>query len=130
MRRRDFIALLGGAAAWPPVARAQQQEGIRRIGVLMAAAADDPEYQARIAAFSQALKQLGWSQGQNVRIEIRWATAEDIRRHAVELAASAPDVLVAGTGTTTVAPLLQATALYRLCSCWSSIRSALDLSRT
>lgn len=112
MRRREFIVFLGGAAAaWPSAAPAQQEERIRRIGVLMAAAADDPEYQARISAFSQALKQLGWSQGHNLRVDIRWATADDIRRHAAELVASAPDVLVAGTGTTTVAPLLQATRI-------------------
>jgi putative ABC transport system substrate-binding protein len=110
MRRREFITFLGGAAAaWPLAARAQQDGRIRRIGVLMAAAADDPEYQARIAALSQALKQLGWNEGRNLRVDIRWATADDIRRHASELAALAPDVLVAGTGTTTIAPLLQAT---------------------
>ena len=72
-------------------------------------AADDAEGQARLAAFAQALKQLGWSDGRNLRIDTRWATADDIHRHAAELAALAPDVLVAGTGTATVAPLLQAT---------------------
>ena len=82
---------------------------MRRIGVLMYLAADDAEGQARLAAFTQALKQLGWSDGRNLRIDTRWATADDIRRHAAELAALAPDVLVAGTGTATVAPLLQAT---------------------
>ena len=84
---------------------------MRRIGVLMASAADDPEYQARIAAFLQGLAQLGWTDGRNVRIDTRWATtnADDLRRHAAELAALAPDVLVAATGTATVAPLLQAT---------------------
>src|SRR5216684_451345 len=111
MRRRDFISLVGGAAAWPLAARAQQPDRMRRIGVLMASAADDSEYQARIAAFLQALQQLGWTDGRNVRIDTRWATtnADDLRRHAAELAALAPDVLVAGTGTATVAPLLQAT---------------------
>ena len=110
MRRREFITLLGGAAAaWPLAARAQQAERVRRIGVLMYLAADDAEGQARLAAFTQALKQLGWSDGRNLRIDTRWATADDIRRHAAELAALAPDVLVAGTGTATVAPLLQAT---------------------
>ena len=110
MQRRKFITLLGGAAAgWPLAARAQQPERVRRIGVLMYLAADDPEGQARLAAFTQALKQLGWSDGRNLRIDTRWATADDIRRHAAELAALAPDVLVAGNGTPTVAPLLQAT---------------------
>jgi putative ABC transport system substrate-binding protein len=96
MRRRDFITLLGGAAAWPLAARAQQGERVRRIGVLMYWTADDAEGQARLAAFVQALKQLGWS---DLRIDTRWATADDIRRHAAELVALAPDVLVAATGT-------------------------------
>jgi putative ABC transport system substrate-binding protein len=112
MQRRDFIRLLGGAtAAWPLAARAQQSNRVRRIGVLMAATADDPDYQARIAAFQQGLQQLGWSDGRNVHIDTRWATTkpDDIRRHAAELAALAPDVILAGTGTATVAPLLQAT---------------------
>ncbi len=108
MRRREFITLLGCAAAWPLVVRAQQAERVRRIGVLMYLA-DEAEGQARVAAFTQALKQLGWSDGRNLRIETRWATADDIRRHAAELVALAPDVLVAGTGTATVAPLLQVT---------------------
>ncbi len=112
MRRRDFITgIAGSGAAWPLATRAQQTDRVQRIGVLMAAAADDPIYQARIAAFLQGLAQLGWSDGRNVRIDIRWATtnAEDLRRHASELAALAPDVLVAATGTATAAPLLQAT---------------------
>jgi putative ABC transport system substrate-binding protein len=110
MRRRQFIMLLGGAAAWPLAAHAQQPGGMRRIGVLMASAADDLESQARVAAFVQGLAQLGWSDGRNVRIDTRWATtnADDLRRHAAELAALAPDVLIAGTGTATAAPLLQA----------------------
>ena len=111
MRRRAFISLLGGAAAWPLAAAAQQPGGMRRIGVLMASAADDSENQARMAAFLQGLAQLGWTDGRNLRIDTRWATtnADDLRRHAAELAALAPDVLVAATGTATVAPLLQAT---------------------
>ena len=110
MRRRQFITLLGGAAAWPLAARAQKPGGMRRIGVLMASAADDLESQARIAAFLQGLQQLGWADGRNLRIDTRWATTDtdDLRRHADELAALAPDVLVAGTGTATAAPLLQA----------------------
>src|SRR5229473_5357714 len=112
LKRREFITLVGGAAAaWPLAARAQQGERMRRIGVLMASAADDSENQARMAAFLQGLAQLGWTDGRNVRIDIRWATtnADDLRRHAAELAALAPDVLVAASGTSTVAPLLQAT---------------------
>jgi putative ABC transport system substrate-binding protein len=109
MRRREFITLLGRGSCLAVAARAQQGERAARRRA-RAAAADDPEYQARIAAFLQGLQQLGWSDGRNVRIDTRWATtADDIRRHAAELAALAPDVLVAGTGTATVAPLLQAT---------------------
>jgi len=109
MRRREFITIIGGAATWPLAARAQQSERMRRIGVLMYLAADDAEAQARLAAFTQALQQLGWSDGGNLRIDTRWATADDIHRHAAELAALAPDVLLAGTGTATVSALLQAT---------------------
>ena len=112
MRRRDFIGLVGGAAvAWPLVARAQQPERLRRIGVLVASPADDAESQARVAAFKEGLAQLGWTEGRNVRIDTRWATtnADDLRKHAAELAASTPDVLVGASGTTTVAALLQAT---------------------
>jgi putative ABC transport system substrate-binding protein len=112
MRRREFITILGGAAAmWPLAARAQPSDRVRRIGVLIASTADDPEFQGRIAAFQQSLQQLGWSDGRNVHIDTRWATTnpDDIRKHAAELAALTPDVILAGTGTTTVAPLLQAT---------------------
>src|SRR4029453_11291605 len=105
MKRREFITLLGDAVAWPVAARAQQGEPLRRIGILMYVAADDTE--APLAAFTQVLKQLGWSEGRNLRIDTRWATAVDIHRHAAELAALAPDVLVAGIGTPTGAPLLQ-----------------------
>ena len=111
MRRREFITLLGGAAAtWPLAARAQQAERMRRIGVLLPAAADDAEFQARVGAFLQALALLGWTIGRNVRIDIRWATtdAAGIRRHAAELAALAPDVIVANAAPT-LGPLLQAT---------------------
>jgi putative tryptophan/tyrosine transport system substrate-binding protein len=110
MRRREFITLLGGAAvAWPLAARAQQGDRMRRIGVLTYIPADDAEGQARLAAFTQALSQLGWSVGRNLRIDTRWATAGDVHRHAAELVALAPDVLLAATGTATVAPLLQTT---------------------
>jgi len=113
MKRREFILALGAAAApsllWPLAARTQQGERVRRIGVLMYLVAGDAEGQARLAAFTQALSQLGWSEGRNLRIETRWANAGDVHRHAAELVALAPDVLVAATGTATVAPLLQAT---------------------
>jgi putative ABC transport system substrate-binding protein len=86
MKRREFLTLLGGAAVtWPVAAGAQQVDGIRRIGVLTYWTADDAEGQARLAAFAQALKQLGWSEGRNLRIDTRWANADDIRRHAAEL---------------------------------------------
>src|SRR6187431_1874333 len=111
MRRREFITLVGGAAAWPMVARAQLNERVRRVGVLVASSADDAEWQARIAAFNEGLAQLGWTEGRNVRIDTRWATtnADELRKHAAELAAPTPDVLVGASGTTTVAALLQAT---------------------
>jgi len=110
MRRRELIALLGGAAAWPLVARAQQGERVRRIGVLMNSVADDPESQVRLAAFVQELQRLGWIIDRNVQIEARWSAADvsTLRRHAAELAALAPDVILAGVGGT-VPPLLQAT---------------------
>jgi putative tryptophan/tyrosine transport system substrate-binding protein len=112
MRRREFIALISGAASFalPAAARAQQAERVRRIGVLMPGTADDPEFQARVGAFLQALALLGWTIGRNVRIDTRWATtdAAEVRRHAAELAALAPDVILAPAATT-VGPLLQAT---------------------
>jgi putative tryptophan/tyrosine transport system substrate-binding protein len=111
MRRREFITLIcGAAAAWPLAARAQQGERMRRIGIILPAAADDSEWQARVGAFLQALALLGWTIGRNVRIDARWATANaaEIRRHAAELVALAPDVILA-SGTSTVGPMLQAT---------------------
>ena len=111
MRRREFITLFGGAAAaWPLAARAQQPERMRRIGILLATTADDVEFQAWVGAFLQALALLGWTIGRNVRIDTRWATANagEIRRHAAELVALAPDVILAH-GASTVGPLLQAT---------------------
>jgi putative ABC transport system substrate-binding protein len=91
LKRREFIALLGGAIAWPFAARAQQPERTRRVGVLMNTTAEDPEQQSSIAAFLQVLQQLGWTEGRNVQIDTRWATtnAAEIRRHAAELAALA-----------------------------------------
>jgi putative ABC transport system substrate-binding protein len=110
MKRRAFIAAFGGAAAWPMVARAQQAERMRRIGVLMPGTADDAEYQARMAAFLQRLQQLGWTDGRNVEIDTRWAAGDAnlIRKYVAELVALAPDVILA-PGSTTVGPLLQAT---------------------
>jgi putative ABC transport system substrate-binding protein len=110
LKRREFITLLGGAAAWPLAARAQQAERMRRIGVIETLTADDEESLARKAAFLQGLQQLGWTDGRNVRIEARGAQgdADQIRRHAAELVALAPDVILAG-GTANVGPLLQAT---------------------
>src|SRR3954447_8890189 len=97
MRRREFIALLAGTPALPLAARAQQPERMRHIAVLLPAAADDAEFQARIGAFLQGLQQSGWTIGRNVRIDTRWATANaaEIRRHAAELVALAPDVILA-----------------------------------
>jgi putative ABC transport system substrate-binding protein len=106
MRRREFITLLGGAAAWPLAARAQQPGPVRRIGVYIATAADDPEGQARNAALLQGLQQLGWTVGQNVRIDYRWG-AGDFREYARELVDLAPDVILANGGTIMV-PLQQA----------------------
>ena len=112
MHRRKFIRLLGGAAAtWPLAAHAQQGEQMRRIGVLTSgAAADDPDGQARSAAFVQGLQQLGWTDGRNMRIDYRWGAgdADNMRKYAAELVTLAPDVIVA-SGTASVAPLLQAT---------------------
>ena len=111
MRRRDFLGVIGSAAAaWSLAAHAQQAERMRRIGILLAAASDDAEFQARVGAFLQALALLGWTIGRNVRIDTRWATANaaEVRRHAAELAALAPDVILAH-GATPVGALLQAT---------------------
>jgi len=83
LKRRDFITLFGGATAWPLAARAQQGERMRRIGVLMGIAADDPAGQVRLAAFLQGLQQLGWTEGRNVRIDIRWGAAQSRTCHGI-----------------------------------------------
>jgi putative tryptophan/tyrosine transport system substrate-binding protein len=108
--RRAFITLLGGAAAWPLAARAQQGERVRRIGVLVSLAENDPEGQVRIAAFLEGLQQLGWTDGRNVRIDYRWGAGDPdrYRTYATELVALAPDVILA-TGGSVVPSLLQAT---------------------
>jgi ABC-type uncharacterized transport system substrate-binding protein len=110
-KRRDFITLLGGAAAlWPLATGAQQPERMRRIGVLTPFAADDAEGHARLTAFAQGLQQLGWTDGRNVRIDVRWAAgnADNFRKYAAELVALAPDVFLA-IGTPAVVALQQAT---------------------
>jgi ABC-type uncharacterized transport system substrate-binding protein len=113
MQRREFISLLGtAAAAWPFAARAQQPERMRRIAVLMSLAADDKEGRVRIDAFVQGLRELGWIDGRNVQIDIRWAAGGDRVRqqYAAELVALSPDVIMASGGSV-VGPLLQATRI-------------------
>ena len=107
MRRREFLKVVAGSASiWPLAAHAQQPEPMRRIGVLMNRAANDPDGQARLAAFKQNLQQLGWTDGGNVRVDTRWGEddVERERRYAAELVALAPDVILA-SGTLSVAPL-------------------------
>src|SRR5262245_40630052 len=107
-RRRQFITLLGGATvAWPLAARAQQPERMRQIGVLMNTAADEPESQARLAAFMLGLQELGWAVGRNLRMEYRWSVGDlaRLRKDAAELVALGPEVILAGVGATT--PTLQ-----------------------
>jgi putative tryptophan/tyrosine transport system substrate-binding protein len=106
LKRRTFITLLGGAAASPLAARAQQADRMRRIGVLMTTAAGDPEGQARLAAFVKGLQQRGWIEGRNIHIDLRWSggDAGQTGKYAAELVALAPDVILAGN-TSTVAPL-------------------------
>jgi len=109
MKRREFITLLGVTAAWPLAARAQQSEQMRRIGVLLSGAADNPDVQVWLAAFLQRLRELGWSEGRNLRIEYRLGAlgdAERTRKYAAELVALAPDVIFA-SGIAQVGPLLQ-----------------------
>ena len=102
MKRREFITLLGGAAAWPLTAHAQQGERVRRIGVLMNLTADDLEAPARVTALAQGLQQLGWTVGRNLQIDYRWgagdADRDRGRRYAAELVALAPDVILVGGG--------------------------------
>src|SRR5262245_31197875 len=111
MRRRQFLSLLGGAAAsYPLAARAQQGERMRRVGVLMSTTADDVEGRARIAAFLQGLRQAGWAAPGNVQLDTRWGAgdAERIRKYAAELLALAPDVILASGGAV-AGPLLKLT---------------------
>jgi putative ABC transport system substrate-binding protein len=110
MRRREFLGILGGAAAWPVASKAQQAERVRRVGILNVLGADDPESQARKAVFEQTLEQLGWSVGRNLKIENRQVgdDTDSLRRYAAELVALAPDVILS-VGSLTLAPLQQAT---------------------
>ena len=110
MRRREFIGLLGGAAAVPLAAQAQQGDRIRRIGVLQTLAADDSTTQARVAAFRQALQHLGWTEGRNLQIDYRWSggNAADARKYAAELVALLPDVILTNSAAV-LAPLLEIT---------------------
>ena len=110
--RREFITLLGSAAAaWPLTARAQQPARMRRVGMLMNLTADDPESIARLTAFVQGLQELGWTQGRNLRVDARWAGADPrlFRRYAAELIALAPDVILAAT-TAAVSALQESTS--------------------
>jgi putative ABC transport system substrate-binding protein len=118
MKRREFITLLSGAAAaLPMVARAQQPERMRRIGVLMSGSADDPAALAQISAFAQGLQERGWSVGVNVRIDYRWGAGDvdHFRKYAAELVALAPDVILATAGSI-VAALQRRAAPCRSCS--------------
>ena len=110
LERRKFLATLGGAAVWPLAARAQQPDRVRRVGILLPAAADDAAFHVWVGAFLQELALLGWTIGRNVRIDTRWAgvNSPEIRKHAAELVALAPDVILAH-GALTVVPLLQTT---------------------
>src|SRR5215467_6364972 len=110
MKRREFIKMLGGLALWPPAALAQQSDRMRRIGVLMAYAEDNPDGKPRLAAFAQALQELGWADRRNIHIDYRWSAgdAERTRNYAAELVSLVPDVILAGN-TSTVGPLQQAT---------------------
>ena len=111
MKRREFLTYVGGAAvAWPLAARSQQADRIRRVGVLSSLTADDPEGQARVALFREALQGLGWTDGRNLQLDIRWSggDAEGLRKNAADLAALAPDVIL-GAGNSSIGTLLQAT---------------------
>jgi ABC transporter substrate binding protein len=105
MRRREFIAGLGSAAAWPLAARAQQPDRMRRIGVLMRGAENDPEGNAILSGFTRALQDLGWTEGRNLRMDVRWApsSVDRIRAFAKELIGLQPDVIVSSTTLTTAA---------------------------
>jgi putative ABC transport system substrate-binding protein len=111
MKRRDFIAGLGSVAAWPAVARAQQPERMRRIGILMPISAEDPTGSERDAVFLRALQERGWIEGRNIRVDRRWATFEQdlMQKYAMELVALTPEVILAGNGGGVVPALQKAT---------------------
>jgi len=118
MRRREFFRLLGGAAVWPLASRAQQPERMRRIGVLMNLAADDPAAQARLGAFVQGLQEAGWADGRNMRVDARWFAGDTgrLRQYATELVALGPDVILAAT-TQAVTALQQASRTVPIVFC-------------
>src|SRR5271168_5282389 len=105
MRRREFIAGLGGAAAWPLAARAQQRDRVRRIGVLMGGDENDPTWKPRLSAFTQWLADLGWTDGRNVRMDLRWGGGDNNRSRALaqELVGLQPDIILAATTPATAA---------------------------
>ena len=110
MRRREFLSVLATAAAWPIVARSQQIDGVRRIGVLMGNPESDPDAQAKLAVFREGLQKLGWTEGRNIRIDNRWATPADagsMQRFAKELITLQPDLILSHTTPTTAALLQQ-----------------------
>ena len=117
-KRREFITLLGGAAAWPLAARAQQGQRMRRIALLTNLASDDPAQQSRVLAFAQTLAQSGWTEGRNIRIDIRWGASdpERVRRYVAETVALAPDVILA-VGSAATGGCCRRRALCRSCSC-------------
>src|SRR6476661_7045985 len=111
-KRREFFTLLGGAVAWPLAAGAQQQDRMRRIGVLMAHAENDPEGQAFVAAFRETLQKLGWAEGRNLRIDIRWAPEVELMPgFAKELIALQPDLILANNTPTTAAVLKETSTI-------------------
>jgi hypothetical protein len=131
--RREFITLLGGAAAaWPLAAAAQQGDSVRRIGVLLTLAENDPEVKAWLTAFQEGLQQLGWVQGRNIRIDYRWAGGdlERLKTYAAELVRMAPDVLFCNGVPALMELHQEKPARCRSCSCRFPIRSSLVSSRT
>ena len=132
MRRREFITLLGGAAAFVSgMAFAQQRERMRRVAVLMNSGPNDPDGQARLAAFMQGMQETGWSVGRNLNINLRWGAgdADNYRNHATELVKLSPDVIVTSGGTTTRA-VQQASRTVPTYSSRRPIRSGVEWSRT